>query len=130
MLAEGIIDELSINAIIGCQPSERVNRQRITVSLAIKYDISLPSQTDDISNALDYFVLSNEIKSYVENSEFNLLESLSNKILDIVFNNSQVMNATVIVYKPNAIEGIKRVGIKLSRVRKVEFVQNQKELSW
>ena len=130
MLAEVIIDELSVNAIIGCQPEERVTPQLIYISLAIKYDISLPALTDDISNTVDYFVLSNEIKTFVESSEFNLLESLSNKILDIVFNYSQVLNATVIVYKPNAIDGIKRVGIKLSRVRQSESVSNQKELTW
>ena len=130
MFAEVIIDELSVHAIIGCNPSERVNKQLLQLSLAIKYDISLASQTDDVSYALDYSELSKRIKTYIEHSEFKLLECLSNKVLDIVFEYSQVVSASLIVYKPNAIDYTKRVGLKLSRQKEVKSSSTQKELTW
>ena len=116
MLAEIIIDELAVETIIGCLPHERITKQPLTISLSIQYDIAHVAQTDNIEDAMNYASLVDEIKVFVENSEFQLLEGLSNKIFEIVFTRSQVKQASMFIYKPNAIDRVKRVGIKLSRV--------------
>mgnify|MGYP001198023332 CR=1 FL=1 len=119
MLAEIIIDELEVETIIGCLPHERITKQPLTISMSIQYDISHVAQTDHIDDAMNYAVLTADIKSFVENSEFQLLEGMATHIFDIIFKRSQVTQASLFIYKPQAIKGVKRVGIKLSRVNKV-----------
>ena len=131
MLAEIIIDELAVETIIGCLPHERLHKQPLTISMSIQYDIAHVAKTDNIEDAMNYADLAAEIKTYVENSQFQLLEGLSNKIFDIIFKRTEVKQASLFIYKPNAIDGIKRVGIKLSRLNKAPvFSEVSKELTW
>ena len=64
MLAEIIIDELTVKTIIGCNPEERVTPQTLTISLAIQYDIKLPATTDNVDDTVNYFDLCNKYQSF------------------------------------------------------------------
>ena len=118
MLGEIIIDELQVTTIIGCMDSERTTKQPLIISLAIQYDMQEAAKTDTIEKALNYAQLSEDIKTYVESSEHYILESLAQRIFDIVFNYPQALKASLFIYKPDAISYTKRVGLKLSQVRK------------
>ena len=118
MLGEIIIDELQVTTIIGCMDSERPTKQPLTISLAIQYDMQKAAETDAIDKALNYAELSEDIKTYVEASQHYILESLAQKIFDIVFNYPQALKASLFIYKPNAISYTKRVGLKVSQTRK------------
>ena len=118
MLGEIIIDELQVTTIIGCMDSERTTKQPLTISLAIQYDMQKAAETDAIDKALNYAELSEDIKTYVEASQHYILESLAQKIFDIVFNYPQALKASLFIYKPNAISYTKRVGLKVSQTRK------------
>ena len=118
MLGEIIIDELQVTTIIGCMDSERTTKQPLTISLAIQYDMQKAAETDTIDKALNYAQLSEDIKTYVEASEHYILESLAQKIFEIVFKYPQALKASLFIYKPNAISYTKRVGLKVSQTRK------------
>mgnify|MGYP001181407733 CR=1 FL=1 len=130
MLAEIIIDELTVKTIIGCNPEERVTPQTLTISLAIQYDINLPATTDNVDDTVNYFDLCNKLKTFVENSGFHIIEALSDAILTIVFNYSQVLQVSLFIYKPDAIDFTKRVGLKLTKKRNLESKSSHKELTW
>ena len=130
MIAEVIIDELTVKAIIGCNPSERLTPQVVQISLALKYDISKPSLSDDVNDAINYSDICRKIKLHVENSSFNLLESLAESIINIVFEYSKVIQVSLFIYKPNAIKYTKRVGIKLTRSNTRIEDSSQKKLTW
>ena len=118
MLGEIIIDELQVTTIIGCMDSERTTKQPLTISLAIQYDMEKAAETDTIDKALNYAELSEDIKTYVEASQHYILESLAQKIFEIVFKYPQALKASLFIYKPNAISYTKRVGLKVSQTRK------------
>lgn len=130
MIAEIIIDELTVKTIIGCNPDERISPQTITISLAIQYDIQKPSQTDNVDDALNYSDLCNKIKRFVENSEFNLIEALAESIIAIILDFSQVIQVSLFIYKPDAIDYTKRVGLKLVRKKDIQSNSSPKELTW
>ena len=112
MLAEIIIDELALSTIIGCMKNERSTKQALTVSLAIQYDISTVSQTDNIEDALNYAQICHDLKNNIESSSFHLLEALSEFIFDYIFTYPQVEKASLFIYKPGAISFTKRIGLK------------------
>lgn len=131
MLADIIIDELLVPAIIGCLPEERLSKQPVTISLSIQVDISTASVTDNIKHTLDYAALCDEIKLFVGQSSFQLIEALAEGIVNLVFKYEQAKQLSLLVYKPNAIEGTKRVGFKLVRVNNMKQLdQSSDALSW
>jgi FolB domain-containing protein len=130
MIAEIIIDELSVKTIIGCNPEERISPQILTISLAIQYDIKKASATDNIDYSVNYSDLCNKIKRFVENSEFNLIEALAESVVSIVFSYSQVLQVSLFIYKPDAIDYTKRVGLKLTRKKESQTTNSHKELTW
>ena len=112
MLAEIIIDELQLSTIIGCMKNERTTKQALTLSLAIQYDISNVSKSDNIDDALNYATICHDLKEKIEHSSFHLLEALSEFIFEYLFTHHQIERVSLFIYKPNAISFTKRIGLK------------------
>ena len=89
MMAEIIIDELELSTIIGCMKNERTTKQALTLSLAIQYDISKVSKSDNIDDALNYATICHDLKEKIENKKLMAVMvsqelSLPKKILQSV----------------------------------------------
>jgi len=63
---------------------ERELGQQFTVDLEITLNLNKAGQTDDLADTLDYVAVYHKIKEVVENRRFNLLETLAQRIADVV----------------------------------------------
>ena len=79
------IDKIFCETIIGIYPQELLAPQGVEFGFSFEYDCEQAIATDSIENAVDYAVLAEELKVFVSNSKFSLLETLTaeiaNKIL-------------------------------------------------
>jgi dihydroneopterin aldolase len=82
------------------------------------FDISKAAETDDIAHTLDYKMVSKRIISFVETSEFYLVEKLIVAIADIIRNEFNVPWVKVTLNKKGAIRGASDVGITIERGEK------------
>ena len=131
MLAEVFIDELKTMAIIGCNPEERVTKQPLIISLAYQYDIDKAAESDNVDFAIDYDSLCKRLTTYIEASQFQLIETLAEKLIEFIFSNSSIEKVSLSVYKPDAINNAKRVGIKLQREKKsIQKTSVSSSLNW
>lgn len=117
MLADILIEELAVHCIIGCMPEERIHKQRLLVSIRASYNIAEPARTDNVDDAMNYAFLSKDIKTMLENSQCYILESLINRVFDLIFKRDVITQATVTIVKPDAIDFVKQVGITQTRQR-------------
>lgn len=108
------IRDLNIQTIIGIFPWERENKQTICIDLEMATDISRAVKSEKIEDALDYKAVSDRLRSFVENSEFQLIETLAEKIISIVQNEFSVPWVRLSLAKPDAIPDAK-VGLILER---------------
>ncbi|MEM0122181.1 MAG: 2-amino-4-hydroxy-6-hydroxymethyldihydropteridine diphosphokinase [Saccharolobus sp.] len=113
-----IIEDLKVGTIIGVNPNERVNKQEVSIDLEIWCDLQEGVKTDKIVDTIDYKIIKKEILSYVENSSYNLLETLAFKICKVVLQDNRIKNVKVRVNKPGALSYAKNVAIELSMKRK------------
>jgi dihydroneopterin aldolase len=97
------IDNLKAYAIIGTQEWERETPQELILSLAVEYDSSKASRSDDLNDALDYCKLTDRVILKVENSQFYLLEKLADHILDDVMEEKLVQKVQLRITKPAAL---------------------------
>ena len=74
------VDKILCETIIGIYPDELHALQKAEFGYSFEYDCEQAIETDSIDNAVDYAVLTEELKAFVSNSKFSLLETLTAKI--------------------------------------------------
>jgi dihydroneopterin aldolase len=112
------IRDLKIDTVIGIFDWERRIRQTISIDLEMATDIRRAAVSDDIKDALDYKAVSKRLISFVSESEFMLVETLSEKVAAIVLTEFNVPWLRLRLSKPGAIRGSQDVGIIIERGEK------------
>ena len=109
------IRELEIEAIIGIYDWERETKQTVSIDLEMGNDNRIPAASTDIADALDYKAVAKRLISFVEGSEFLLVETLAEKIAAIVLEEFSVPWLRLRLGKPGAVTGSKDVGVIIER---------------
>ena len=104
-------------ALVGVLPHERLAKRPVLVNLALVCDISRAAVSDDLNDAVDYANVCEAVKIRVQQSSFLLIESLASCIADAVLTFSGVVEVTVTLDKPGAVEGCESVAIEITRRR-------------
>jgi dihydroneopterin aldolase len=110
---------LEIETIIGIYDWERVTKQTVILDIEMAFDIQKAAETDDIQYALDYKTVSRRIISFVEASQFFLVEKLISEIANIIRNEFNVPWVKITLNKKGAISGASDVGIIIERGERV-----------
>jgi len=109
------INDLKIETIIGIYEWEREVKQVVSLDLEMAHDISKAAETDDIQHALNYKAVAKRLISFIEGSEFLLVESMAEQIAHIIQNEFNVPWLKLSVSKPGALRGAKNVGVRIER---------------
>lgn len=109
---------LQIETVIGIYDWERTIRQTVILDLEMAADIRKAAASDDIADTLDYKAVSKRVISFVEDSEFFLVETLAEKIARIIIDEFNVPWVRLTLNKKGAIRGASDVGIVIERGEK------------
>lgn len=109
------LDELKIETIIGLWEWERQIRQTVVIDLEMSADIAKAAATDDVADTLNYKLVAKRLQQFVGESSFKLVETLAERIAEIVLNEFDVAWTQVTVHKPGAIRGSRDVGVIIER---------------
>lgn len=109
------IRELEVRTIIGIFDWEREQRQIVSLDLEMGSDIAAAAGTDTIENALDYKAVAKRLIHFIETSDFFLVETLAERVTDIVVNEFNVPWVKLRLGKPGAVTGSKDVGVIIER---------------
>lgn len=109
---------LEIETIIGIYDWERTQKQTVVLDIEMAFDISKAAETDDINYALDYKTVSKRIISFVEASEYYLVERLIEEIAKLIRDEFNVPWLKITLNKKGAIRGASDVGIIIERGEK------------
>ena len=80
-------------------------------------DIAKAANTDSIEDTLNYKDVAKRVQQFVSESEFHLVETMAEKIAEIVLAEFELPWIDVSVNKPGAIRGAKDVGVRIRRHR-------------
>ena len=109
------LSELTVNTIIGIWDWEKRNLQKVIFDIEMSTDISKASKSDSIKDALDYKVISKRVKQYALENQFDLIETLADKLAEIILNEFEVSWVKLTVSKPYAIRDSKNVSLIIER---------------
>jgi D-erythro-7,8-dihydroneopterin triphosphate epimerase len=111
------IRELALRCIIGIYPQERREKQDIVVNIALDGDFRKAACSDNIEDAINYKTLKKAVIQLVEESKFNLIETLADRIARACLKDKAVKRATVTVDKPGALRFARSVAAEVTRER-------------
>ena len=109
------ITDLRIETIIGIYDWERKVKQTISLDLEMGADIRKSAETDAIEDTLNYKAVAKRLIAFVGESEYQLVETLAEKIAAIVLTEFGVPWVKLTVHKPGALRGSRDVGILIER---------------
>jgi len=113
------IHDLQIETVIGIYDWERKIRQTISLDIEMATDISKAAKSDDksddIEDTLSYKTVAKRLIEFVQQSEFELVEALAEKICSIVMDEFAVPWVKLTLHKPGAVRGSKSVGVIIER---------------
>ena len=90
----------------------------MVLDIEMAFDIKKAAQTDDIAHTLDYKAVSERVVSFVETSEFFLVEKLIEEIAAVLRTEFQIPWVRIVLNKRGAITRAKDVGIIIERGEK------------
>lgn len=102
-LTEIEIRNMRVRAILGINDWEREKKQDIVISIKFAYDAAQAIADDQVDQAVNYKTITKRILSYVEESEYFLIETLTDTLYQMVTNIDGVKKTCVVVEKPHAL---------------------------
>lgn len=109
------IRELEIETVIGIYDWERKIKQTIVLDLEMATDIRKAAASDHIDDTLDYKAVSKRLIDFVNESKFLLVETMAERIAEIVLNEFSVPWLRLQVNKRGALSASRDVGIIIER---------------
>jgi 7,8-dihydroneopterin aldolase/epimerase/oxygenase len=98
------INNLKIDTIIGIHDHEKSEKQSLIFDIIIFYNSSTTIKSDNIKDAIDYYDLTLNLKEFISNNHYELLETLSHKILEEIVKDKRIGKAILTISKPKALE--------------------------
>jgi dihydroneopterin aldolase len=112
------IRELQVETVIGIYDWERKVRQMISLDIDMATDIHKAATTDNIDDTLSYKTVAKRLIEFVEQSDFELVEALAEKICAIIIEEFKVPWVKLTLSKPGAVQGSRAVGVIIERGKK------------
>ncbi len=111
------IEDLLVRTIVGVNPEERVNRQDVLITIRLEADLRLAARSDSIDDAVNYKTITKGVISFVEQSSYQLVETLAEEIARFCLKEPRVQRVRVHVRKPGALRFARTVGVCIERGR-------------
>ena len=105
------IDALALDASIGIYPQERAQRQLVLADLELVFSAVSAAWSDEISHTIDYDEVLACVTDLVASRHFNLLETLAQRMLDVVQERFPVERMAVTLSKPAAAGTARKISI-------------------
>ena len=112
-----VLTDLRVDAVIGIWDWEKRNSQSISIDLEMQTDTKKISQSDSIEDALDYKAVSKRAKQFIQDSQFNLIETLAENLAQIILEEFDVQWLRLSISKPYAIRDSKNIGVCIERTK-------------
>jgi len=109
------LNDLKVDTIIGIYDWERETLQTLGFDLEIDWDIRKSAKSDDITDTLDYGAIAQTIVSFVEASNYQLIETLAEDLCTILLKQYPIPKLKLTLSKPVALHGQNMAKIVIER---------------
>ncbi len=109
------IRDLRIDTVIGIYEWERAIKQTLAFDLEMATDIARSAASDNIDDTLNYKAVAKRVIAFVEDSEYLLVETLAERVAELVRQEFSVPWIRLTLNKGGAVRGAQGVGVVIER---------------
>ena len=109
------LNGIEVECIIGDQPEERENEQRLLVDVALDIDLEDAANSDRLDDTVDYALLVGNIREALEDAQCRLLERAAGVVADVCLSDPRVERVTVGVRKFGSVSGLGSAEVRVTR---------------
>ncbi len=107
--------DLRIDTVIGIYDWERKTRQTVVLDIEMSTDVQRAAASDTIADAVDYKAVSERLVSFVQESQFQLVETLAERCAEVIRQEFGVRWVRLTLNKIGAVNGTTSVGVIIER---------------
>lgn len=97
-----VLTGLTVFGHHGVYDHERRDGQEFSVDLTLGLSLDAAAASDDVADTVHYGELAERVAAVVAGEPVNLIETLAQRIADVVLDDVRVQTVTVTVHKPHA----------------------------
>lgn len=112
------ISQLRADTVIGVYDWERSVRQSVLLDLELACDNRRAAASDRVADALDYAAVAARVVSFIEGSDFQLIETMAERVAAIILAEFGVPWLRLRLAKPGAVAAAREVGVVIERGEK------------
>lgn len=109
------LHDLKVDCVVGIWDWERRTTQAVVFDLDIAIDIRRSAASDSIDDTVNYKAVAKRIIGFVSASQFQLVETLAEKVAEILMAEFPIPWLRLRLNKAGAIRGAADVGVILER---------------
>ena len=109
------IRELAVETVIGIFDWEREIKQTVYLDLEMPCDCARAARSDAVEDTVDYKAVTKRVIAFVEESRFQLVETLAERTAQLVLDEFDVAWLRLRVNKRGALRGAVDVGVAIER---------------
>ncbi len=110
------IEGLSVDCLIGFAEWERMVKQTVVLDLRLAVDVRRAALVDRPQPELfNTKSLSKRLQSYIATTEFRLIETLAERVAELILEEFPVHRVRLKLSKPGALRGARNVAVRITR---------------
>lgn len=109
------LKDLRIETVIGVYDWEREIKQTVVLDVEMSADVAKAAASDHIDDALDYKSVAKRLIDFVEQSEFQLVETMAERCAQIIREEFGVAWVRLTLNKVGAVSSARDVGVIIER---------------
>ncbi|WP_019613557.1 dihydroneopterin aldolase [Psychromonas ossibalaenae] len=109
------IKQLEVISTIGVYDWEKSLQQKLYFDLEMAFDNRPAAADDDIDLALNYFSVSETVNKFAQTHQFELLETMAERVASLIMEQYPVPWIKVTLHKPGALPKAQSLGVQIER---------------
>lgn len=111
------IEGLQLHSLIGVYEWERNAKQRLFVDLELSVNLDKAALSDRVEDTIHYGEVAQLLEQVAEESSYELLESLANKMIESIFSQYPAKQVRLKLSKPDILDNAQNVAVELVRTQ-------------
>ncbi|HMJ89526.1 MAG TPA: dihydroneopterin aldolase [Candidatus Acidoferrum sp.] len=93
------IRDLEVFFCVGVPDEERATPQRLLITIEMEHDFSAAASSDDLTNTIDYYAVSQRVLRFGDGAHWKLIETLAADLAQVIVEEFQPTRVAVEVKK-------------------------------
>jgi 7,8-dihydroneopterin aldolase/epimerase/oxygenase len=112
------IKQLQVISTIGVYGWEKTVQQKLYFDLEMAFDNKPAAENDDINQALNYFSVSERVRQFAQQHQFELIETMAERVAALIMDEFSVPWIKLTLHKPGALPNAESLGVQIERGNK------------